>query len=436
MTICFVTDGYPGQTGGIATFNQNVSSLLTAAGHQVIILTADYENSGPARIATEGLITRVSLGESYQRIYRDWAPYFRAGGFNAPNWIAIGMAAREWLVDHHKTYEIDVIEAADYGGAGIFLCDAGLPPLLITGHGSLSQFSPYNYTGNDANARVVQQLEALSCQHADAVISHSPVNSTALEKQFREANIRLALMPWTSEYTEETTATETGNMLTVGGLQPVKGVYDIFEALQLLHERNISFPFQWIGGDTWLAPHYRQMSKYLARKFPETWQQHFNWLNEMSPAATRTEMNKAALVIIPSLFETFNYVALEAASHKKAILVTAATGAAAYFTHGKNAWIIPPGNAAALAEAMTVLMENPDLRRELGENAGQMVKQLFTPNAIVESRISIYREVISNRKQQAVGLHPSLHFLGRYRSIPRKWYYISKGILKKLTGRK
>jgi glycosyltransferase involved in cell wall biosynthesis len=243
-------------------------------------------------------------------------------------------------------------------------------------------------------------------------------------------------MPWLNEKDESPVAAGNGAMLIVGGLQPVKGVYEICEALEILRKKNRMYLLHWIGGDTWLAPRYGQMSAYLAGKYPEAWQHIFIWKKEMPPAETQQEIEAASLVIIPSLFETFNYVALEAAARKKALLITDNTGAAGHFTHGKNAWIIPAGDAKALAEAILYLQEQPALRKEMGEAAAGMVKQQFTSTAIAESRLKVYQKVIDNRKKNDKGLHPALQFLNRYHTFPRKWYYITRSILKKLSGRK
>lgn len=436
MTICFVTDGTPGQVGGIATFNKNSSRILSEAGHHVIMLYVNYENNETDQVLSDGLITTVLLGKTYHAEYKNWKNYFRPGGFNAPNWIAIGMAVREWMLANHTKYGIDIIEVSDYGGAGIFLFDADLPPVVITGHGSLLQFSPYNFTGTDDNATVVQELESLSYRYADAIITHSPVNKNNLEQRFKETPVELAIMPWINEHAATATATENGPMLTVGGLQPVKGVYEICEALEILRQKNITYPLHWIGGDTWLAPQYGQMSVYLADKYPGTWQHTFNWKKELPQAETQYEIEAASLVIIPSLFETFNYVALEAAACKKPLLITDHTGAVAHFTHGKDAWIIPAGDAKALADAIVYLQEQPALRKELGEQAFRTVQQQFTTTAIAESRLKVYKKIINKRKQKDKGLHPALQFLNRYHTFPRKWCYITRSILKKLSGGK
>ena len=129
-------------------------------------------------------------------------------------------------------YGIDIIEVSDYGGLGIFLTDDALPPVVLTGHGSLLQYSRYNFTRDDEHAAVIRKLEHASYTYAQAVIAHSPLDQEDLKILFNR-NIDLALIPW--EWPEHTPLQNTmDKMVVLGGLQPIKGIYELAGALQLL----------------------------------------------------------------------------------------------------------------------------------------------------------------------------------------------------------
>jgi len=52
------------------------------------------------------------------------------------------------------------------------------------------------------------------------------------------------------------------------------------------------------------------------------------------------------------------------------------------FRHGENAFLIPPGDAPALAAAVRLLKGDPDLRRRLGAMALSTARDAFSPGAI------------------------------------------------------
>jgi len=51
------------------------------------------------------------------------------------------------------------------------------------------------------------------------------------------------------------------------------------------------------------------------------------------------------------------------------------------FTHGETAWLCPPGDAAALADALRVLRDDPGLRARLGRQAATLMAERFNPTA-------------------------------------------------------
>lgn len=434
MTVCIATDGFPPQTGGIAAFNQHLVTLLRQAGHRVVVLYVDYDNRGDDWVQTDDSLILVKLRNSYHKYYSEWKPYFRPGGFDAPNWIAIGLGMQDWLLRHHREYGIEVVEASDYGGAGIFLCHPDLPPLVITGHGSLVQFAPYNNVAGDGSSKVIKELETLSYQYAAAVISHSTVNTKALQ-QLSQRDISQALPPWHWPEKLFPVTSMQEQIVAAGGLQPVKGVSIAAAAMEKLLTNYQTCQLAWFGGDTWLAPGYGKMSGWLASQYPGSWQKNFVWHGALPHEELLQKMAAASVVIVPALFETFNYVALEAAAMGKALILTRNTGAAEYFTHGKDAWIIEPNDAEALAEAIQQLMKDEALRNQLGHNAPQRMRELFRPEDILAQRMEIYQLSKDRRRPLPEYLIPFPGFLRRYRTAARKYYYCIRRQLKKLAGR-
>lgn len=430
MIICIATDTLFPRTGGIASFNHHMSVLLEKEGHTVIMLAPGEPTGQDAadEITRVGNIITVKLQATFQKHYQDWVQYFRPGGFDAPYWIALGYAMREWLL-RQTQFSIEVVEVSDYGGLGVFLTDKNLPPVVLTGHGSFKQYARYNYTRDDDHARVITMLEDLSFAHAEKVISHSPLDQQDLRQLFKR-DIDIALIPFTKP---DTIIPGEGNkVITAGGLQPIKGIYQMAEALELLRDKLPDFRLNWIGNDTFLAPGQQKMSTYLAKKYPKVWQQNLVWENEIPALQTLEEIAAASFVVIPSYFETFNYTALEAASMNKPILITAGAGAVAHFKHGESAWIMPANRPKALAEGIMYLNGSPETRNTIADGAKAMVTEWFTPAKIVQPRIELYLEAIRERKAPAPDL---LHVLDQWHTGSRKTWYGFRNKIKKILGR-
>jgi glycosyltransferase involved in cell wall biosynthesis len=75
------------------------------------------------------------------------------------------------------------------------------------------------------------------------------------------------------------------------------------------------------------------------------------------------------LLVFPSLAEGTPLTMFEALAMGKPIVATDADGLVDVLTHGKDALVVPRGDAAALAAAITRLLDNPSLAAQLGAEA-------------------------------------------------------------------
>jgi glycosyltransferase involved in cell wall biosynthesis len=434
MTICIVTNNFPPQPGGIATFYKHLSSLLLKNGCNVIVLIPDEtvcEEQEDEIFVSAGLV-KIVLRKKVAQYRKKYQAYFNDGGLDAPIWIAMGLAVRDWLFKEQKKYSIDLIEVSDYGGLASFFIDESLPPVAITAHGTFTQVSQYNFFKENRHASVMKQLEDISFRNADKVIVNSLLNKTALEKIYPDS-ITFSMTPF--ECTPLENSEDYGLPVIISGLQKIKGSIVICDALRLCLLKKSDLQTLWIGGDTYTAAVGQRMSVFLQQTYPEIWNKALLWLDEKSNANAQEFIRKASFVVIPSEWETFSYVALEAASHRKAIIMTDQTGASHFFTHGKDALIIPANNPKSLADAIIHLITNSELRTELGNNAYSTISNNFKEESSVQARMLIYQKVIENRKLKPRKTDEVFALLRQIETRSSKLYYFLKRFLKKILGR-
>jgi len=425
MTICIVTSNFEPQTGGIASFSLQLANVLLQAGHTPLVLTPGLTGSEDDTDTTKGF-TVVRLRTRFVPLLTEWEARLPAKSVHAAWWIAAALSIREWLAANYQQWKIDCIDCGDYGGLAAAFYDLPLP-VLITGHGSFSQVKKFNAVNEDEQTTLLSKLETIALNGATAIITHSDQYVQLLEGTLK-APVKKALPPFILPATVDVD-TETGLLVVAGGLQKIKGADTMLQAMQLLDSTN-SYRLEWAGADTFTAPGGNLVSKWLAEKYPAVWQHLFTWKGALTPQETIALIGRAAIVIIPSDWEAFNYVALEAAALEKPIIITAATGASELFTHGTNAWIVPAANPAVLAEAIKHLMNNPSLRKQLGIQAKQVAKHLAA--TAVQSRLDIYADC---RQPASYQLHEWQQVLQPFTTTRRKFYIRARNFLKKITGR-
>src|SRR5262245_14645878 len=106
-------------------------------------------------------------------------------------------------------------------------------------------------------------------------------------------------------------------------------------------------------------------------------------------AAVRT---RAAAVVVPSLFpETFGYAVAEAQLEGRIVLAPRIGALSELIEHETNGLLVPPGDAAALAQAVRRALDDPAAPR-WGEVARERAARLYEPRTHVAGLLAVYAE--------------------------------------------
>lgn len=101
------------------------------------------------------------------------------------------------------------------------------------------------------------------------------------------------------------------------------------------------------------------------------------------------------MVVIPSLWDVFNYTALEAMTVGVPCVVSSGAGISYLCHDGYDALVVPPGEATSLSAAMLRLAGDRSLAERIGSNARAMVIREFSPQEVVAERIAAYECAIA-----------------------------------------
>jgi glycosyltransferase involved in cell wall biosynthesis len=142
----------------------------------------------------------------------------------------------------------------------------------------------------------------------------------------------------------------------LGRLVPKKGFSILIEALALLKNQGLHFKCV-IGGDGEEKIHLQS----LVQNYNLADQVHFiGWVQDKEIIYKDID-----IFCVPSLIEPFGIILLEGWSYGCPLIVTDTEGPVEIVTHLQDGYIVPKGNAEALAEAIKKLMEDDHLRQEL-----------------------------------------------------------------------
>jgi glycosyltransferase involved in cell wall biosynthesis len=167
-----------------------------------------------------------------------------------------------------------------------------------------------------------------------------------------------------------------------------KGVGEFVEAARMLQQRNVAARCLLVGEADPENP------AAITREHLRRWhaEGHVEWWGHRSDIAD--VLAGVHVACLPSYREGLPKSLLEAAACGLPLIATDVPGCREIAVHEQTALLVPPRNAAALAEAMTRLACDAGLRRRLGTAGRQRVCEHFSTERITGQTIALYRELV------------------------------------------
>jgi glycosyltransferase involved in cell wall biosynthesis len=92
--------------------------------------------------------------------------------------------------------------------------------------------------------------------------------------------------------------------------------------------------------------------------------------------------------------EGLGIILLQASAAGLPIVACDAGGIPEAVAHGETGLLVSPGDAAALAAAVSALLADPEKARAMGAQGRQRVRDLFSVERMVEGNLAVYRAVL------------------------------------------
>lgn len=109
---------------------------------------------------------------------------------------------------------------------------------------------------------------------------------------------------------------------------------------------------------------------------------------------------ESQIVCLPSRYgEGVPSILIEAAACGRAIVATDIPGCREIARDGVNALLIPPGDGAALRDALSKLIQSPALRGQFGARGRQIAVEEFSRELVFEQTLALYEELLSRNQR-------------------------------------
>lgn len=173
------------------------------------------------------------------------------------------------------------------------------------------------------------------------------------------------------------------NLLFIGRLEKQKSINTLLDAISILRTKGINQQLQLkIVGSGKLSADLESQAKML--KINDI----VDFMGEQKVVDCYYE--ESDIFILPSIWEGFGIVILEAFRSKTAVIATNIEGPAELITNEVNGLLFEPKNSVELAKKIQDLIENKNKRKRLAENGHRSFTKSFHINSYVEKLNKLY----------------------------------------------
>lgn len=180
---------------------------------------------------------------------------------------------------------------------------------------------------------------------------------------------------------------ESRILLFVGRLEERKGIHYLIKSMSIILRENPNVKLLVIGKDRGCRGPLENLSRRLGIG------KNVVFTGPISSTELLCAYELSDIVVIPSLYEAFGIVVVEAWAHKKPVVVSETVGLAETISDEKAGIIVNHSDHEALAEAVAKLLSDQRLSESMGTRGYQLVKKEFTWEKTVDKVEKVYNAV-------------------------------------------
>jgi glycosyltransferase involved in cell wall biosynthesis len=390
LRIAFATPEYVTEDyfdGGLANYINRIAKLLAELGHDVHVVTLSQKNE--EHFKHEGvMVHRVML--------KPWHAFNRVTRYSLSTtlyWLNFSTQAFRKLKQLHREHPFHLIQYPSYSFCGLFSMR-----FLRAAH--VVRASSYQPAWNDAagvernlDAAVSERLEALQYKLTRNVFAPSSAMQKMLAGRTKARVIRTPFYVETREWDNtvyERFLEGRKYALYFGRFQLHKGFHTLAQALPRFLSECPDAHVALVGRDmeTSLASSMAGFARAQCGSSTE----RLVLLENLPHSQLYPVIAGARLVVLPSLIDNSPNACLEAMGLGKVVIGTSGTSFDELIVDGVNGFLVPPADAASLAEKMISAWIDPRLATISAAAKQRMLE--FAPEKTVNSLLSYYSEVL------------------------------------------
>ncbi|MBI4587196.1 MAG: glycosyltransferase [Candidatus Rokubacteria bacterium] len=182
-------------------------------------------------------------------------------------------------------------------------------------------------------------------------------------------------------------------LLYVGRLSPIKGLETLLGAVARLPARGGDSPLLFIIGGDWDEPENGHVASLREQVSVLGLEAAVRFLGPQPQERLRLYYAAAEMTVMPSYYESFGMVALEAMACGNPVIASRVGGLTTTVQDGVTGYLVPEGDPRVLADRISTILRDQELRRRFGTEAVRRAAQYRWP-CVTEAVCRLYAEYL------------------------------------------
>jgi glycosyltransferase involved in cell wall biosynthesis len=387
MRVLLVSQEFPPETGwgGIGTYLGVLAPALVRAGAEVHVLSVVEGQPHGDRIV-DGV-----------HVHR--APFRRPPGVGRAlrlplTWRRVSLAVAVSREVRRLRTRFDVCETPEWGAEGLMLALRRALPLVVRLHSGASQIFPYVGPIGRDRRWAIRYEEALVRRANVVTGTRAQTSTVARELDLDPEGVRTITCPIAP--VDPLAATNgSPRVLFAGRFEARKGPDVLLRAVPRLLERVPDVRVVLRGTDTGSADG-GSYSEQLRRLVTELGIAKITEIvDRWDVDAVREELPRATVCAVPSRWESFGYVAAEAAALGSPVVASRIPALEDIVTDGVTGRLVPTDDPASLSDALGDLLSEPSTARRMGAEAAREIAERCDPDRVAALTLEAYALAIT-----------------------------------------
>jgi glycosyltransferase involved in cell wall biosynthesis len=314
---------------------------------------------------------------------------------------------------------VQIIEAQDWEAPlyylllrrAIGLAAPPYPPCITHLHSATAFIRHYNGGLSIPGAYVtMKRMEEFCVRSADALLCPSRYYAAQCMDYFDQPADRITVIPLPAGLTpalrRDPEVWAHGSICFVGRLEPRKGIIEWIKAATRVAESDREVTFDFVGKDNW------KLLRTLTASIPPQLRPRFRFHGSKTRAEILTYLERARAAVVPSRWENFPNVCIEAMRTGLPVIATRLGGMVELIEDGRTGWLTPDTGVAGMVEGLTAalrrcLAASPEERAAMGAAASLAAAQICDNHDVVSAQLAFRAEVVRRGASRSLSLgHP------------------------------